>query len=155
MRATTTDMCLPKQRTHIGVPLIDEDREPYRREWVVPPKAAYLPGAQPKSEPMLPWQLRDPTPSPTWASSSVAGGSMDVEDGSSNWSSDITTTTEGSMVTPKKRPVFHPTTTEGPPMPKAGEEIRGSELWLPAATRVAFAHIRSVEFQQVLSEMRD
>ena len=58
-----TDMCEVERRTHIGVPLIGEDQEPYRREWIIPPKATYLEGAHPKSEPMQPWHLRDPSPS--------------------------------------------------------------------------------------------
>ena len=118
-----TDMCTVKQRTHVGVPLIREDRPPYRREWVIPPKAAYLEGAQPKSEPTLPWQLRDPTPSIS-----------EEEDGSSSG-------TDRSLVDPKSRPAFHPT--------------RGVEPSLPATTAVAFAHIRSVEFQEALSQMKD
>ena len=124
MRASQeTDMCEVERRTHIGVPLIGEDQEPYRREWVIPPKAAYLEGAQPTSEPMLPWHLRDPTPSIS-----------EEEDGSSSG-------TERSLVDPKPRPVFHPT--------------RGVEPWLPATTAVAFARIRSVEFQEALSQMKD
>ena len=108
------DMSSPKQRTHIGVPLINEVQEPYQRQraWVAPPKTTQ-------------------TPSPTWATSSLAGASIDVEDGSSNWSSDMTSTvtsTEASSVDPKAPPVLIP--------------------------RVTFAHLRSEEFQQVLTEMR-
>ena len=47
----------------------------------------------------------------------------------------------GAWWTWKTRPVFHPT--------------RGVEPWLPATTAVAFAHIRSVEFQEALSQMKD
>ena len=109
-----SDMSSPKQRTRIGVPLVNEAREPYQRQraWIAPSKAAQ-------------------TSSPTWATSSLAGASVNVEDGSSNWSSDITSTvssTEASSVDPKAPPVLIP--------------------------RVTFAHLRSEEFQQVLTEMR-
>merc|ERR1712079_405403 len=107
-----TDMCEEEKDPHWG-PLIGEDQEPYRREWIIPPKATYLEGARPKSEPMQPWHLREPSPS------------IPEEDGSSSWSSG----TDRSLVDPNTRPVFHPT--------------RGVELWLPATTAVAFAHIRS------------
>ena len=64
MRATVagkTDMCSPRNRQHIGVPLINEDRPQYRRdEWEIPPKAAYLEGAQPKSEPTVPAPMEEP-----------------------------------------------------------------------------------------------
>ena len=113
-------MCTVKQRTHVGVPLIGEDRPPYRREWVIPPKAAYLEGAQPKSEPTLPQQPRDPSIS-------------EEEDGSSS-------DTDRGLVDPKSRPAFLPT--------------RGVEPSLPATTAVAFAHLRSAEFQEALSQMR-
>ena len=100
-------MCTVKQRTHVGVPLIDEDRPPYQREeWVVAPKAAYLEGAQPKSEPTLP----QPTPS-----------GSEEQDGSSS-------DTSGSSV-----------------------DLTQS---LQATTAAAFAHIRSAEFQEALSQMR-
>ena len=64
VRATVegeTDMCSPRNYTHVGVPLIDEDQQPYRRpEWEIPPKAAPIPGAQPKSEPTVPAPMEEP-----------------------------------------------------------------------------------------------
>ena len=64
VRATVagkTDKCSPRDRQHIGVPLINEDRPQYRRdEWEIPPKAAYLEGAQPKSEPTAPAPMEEP-----------------------------------------------------------------------------------------------
>ena len=64
VRATVegkTDMCSPRNYTHVGVPLIGEDQQPYRRpEWEIPPKAAPIPGAQPKSEPTVPVPMEEP-----------------------------------------------------------------------------------------------
>ena len=114
-------ICAKRKRTHNGVPLIGEDQEPYRRERTIPPKATYLEGAHPKSEPMQPWHLRDPSPS------------ISEEDGSSSG-------TDRSLVDPKSRPAFNPT--------------RGVEPSLQATTAVAFARIRSAEFQEALSQMR-
>ena len=63
VRATVegeTDMCSPRNYTHVGVPLINEDQQPYRRpEWEIPPKAAPIPGAQPKSEPTVPAPMEE------------------------------------------------------------------------------------------------
>ena len=77
-----SDMSLPRQRTRIGVPLVNEAQEPFqrRREWIVPAvpeKAA-------------------PNPPPPWATSNLAEASVRGEIGSSDWSSDATSTTEAS-----------------------------------------------------------
>ena len=106
VRATVegeTDMCSPRDRQHIGVPLINEDRPQYRHgEWEIPPKAAYLEGAQPKSEPTVPAPMEEP---------------IEISSDSSDMSVDPSQS-------------------------------------LQATTAKAFAHVRSAEFQEVLSSMR-
>ena len=48
------DKCDVDERTHIGVPLINEQRERYDwRAWIVPPKATPLEGGAAKSAPQV------------------------------------------------------------------------------------------------------
>ena len=80
VRATVegeTDMCSPRNYTHVGVPLIGEDQQPYRRpEWEIPPKAAPIPGAQPKSEPTIPVPMEEPTDELIEVSSDSSAGTL-------------------------------------------------------------------------------
>ena len=92
-------------------PLTGEAQEPYRHQWIIPPKATPLPGGAlksgsttPRQDSLQPWHLREPTPTAT-PRGSVASTLELVDRGPGSSVSN----TQGPEDAPSSRPVFHPT----------------------------------------------